>query len=149
MELILLEKVRNLGNLGDRVNVKPGYGRNYLLPNGKAVMATKENVAKFEERRAELEKKAADQVAAAEARAEKLVALGTVTMTGRAGDEGKLFGSIGAADIADALTAAGIEVAKREVLMPEGALRHTGEYQLTIHLHSDVDQEITLVVESE
>ena len=149
MEVILLEKVRNLGSLGDQVKVKSGYGRNFLLPKGKAVIASKENVAKFEERRAELEAKAAEQLAAAKARAEKLAALGSITIAARSGDEGKLFGSVAAGDIADALTAAGVEVAKLEVQMPEGAIRHTGEFVLTVQLHSDLGQEVTVQVVAE
>lgn len=149
MEVILLEKVRNLGGLGDQVKVKSGYGRNYLIPKGKAVMATKDNVAKFEERRAELEAKAAEQQAAAQGRAEKLAALGVVTIVARAGDEGKLFGSVTASDVADAVTAAGVEVSKSEVKMPEGALRHTGEFELQVHLHTDVAQNITVQVVAE
>jgi large subunit ribosomal protein L9 len=146
MEVILLEKVRNLGSLGDKVKVKSGYGRNFLMPKGMAVIASKENVAKFEERRAELEAKAAEQLAAAKARAEKLAALGSITITARAGDEGKLFGSVANSDIAEALTAAGVEVAKLEVQMPEGAIRHTGEFVLSVLVHSDVAQDVTVQV---
>ncbi len=149
MEVILLEKVRNLGGLGDQVKVKAGYGRNFLMPQGKAVIASKDNVAKFEERRAELEAKAAEQLAAAQARAEKLAGVGRVTITNRAGDEGKLFGSVAPQDVADAFTAAGVEVAKLEVLMPEGAIRHTGEHELNIQLHSDVVQAVTVEVVAE
>lgn len=149
MEVILLEKVRNLGALGDQVKVKSGYGRNYLIPNGKAVMATKENIAKFEERRAELEAKATEQLTAAQGRAEKLAGLGVVTIVGRAGDEGKLFGSVTAADVADAVTAAGVEVGRSEVKMPEGALRQIGEYELMVQLHTDVAQNITVQVVAE
>lgn len=149
MEVILLEKVRNLGGLGDQVKVKSGYGRNYLIPKGKAVMASKDNVARFEERRAELEAKAAEQLAAAQGRAEKLAGLGVVTIVARAGDEGKLFGSVTAADVADAVTVAGVEVGKSEVKMPEGALRQTGEFELQVHLHTDVAQNITVQVVAE
>jgi len=149
MEVILLEKVRNLGSLGDQVKVKSGYGRNYLIPKGKAVMATKDNVAKFEERRAELEAKANEQLAAAQGRAEKLAALGVVTIVARAGDEGKLFGSVTASDVADAVTAAGVEVAKSEVKMPEGALRQIGEFELMVQLHTDVAQNVTVQVVAE
>lgn len=149
MEVILLEKVRNLGGLGDQVKVKSGYGRNYLIPKGKAVMATKENVARFEERRAELEAKAGEQLAAAQSRAEKLAGLGVVTIVARAGDEGKLFGSVSASDVADAVTAAGVEVAKSEVKMPEGALRQIGEFELMVQLHTDVSQDITVQVVAE
>jgi len=149
MEVILLEKVRNLGGLGDQVKVKSGYGRNYLIPRGKAVMATKDNVAKFEERRADLEAKANEQLTAAQGRAEKLAGLGVVTIVARAGDEGKLFGSVTASDVADAVTAAGVEVAKSEVKMPEGALRQTGEFELMVQLHTDVTQNITVQVVAE
>lgn len=149
MDVILLEKVINLGNLGDQVKVKSGYARNFLLPKGKAVMATKDNVAKFEERRAELEAKAAEQLAAAQARAEKLAALGSVTIGARAGDEGKLFGSVTASDIADAVTAAGVEVAKSEVKMPEGPIRAIGEFELMVQLHTDVAQGVNVQIVAE
>lgn len=149
MEVILLEKVVNLGNLGDKVNVKPGYGRNFLIPTGKAVMATEENVAAFEARRAELEAKAAEQLSAAQARAEKLAALETVTIGANAGDEGKLFGSVTAADVADAITAAGAEVNKSEVKMPEGPIRQIGEYSIDVQLHTDVMQAVTVAVVAE
>jgi large subunit ribosomal protein L9 len=149
MEVILLEKVRNLGDLGEQINVKAGYGRNFLIPQGKAVMATKENVAKFEERRAELEAKAAEQLAIAEGRAAKLAELGAVTIAANAGEEGKLFGSISAGDIADAITAAGVEIAKSEVKLPEGSLRNTGEFELMIQLHTDVSQNVNVEVVAE
>lgn len=138
MQVILLDKIGNLGGLGDQVNVKSGYARNFLIPQGKAVMATKDNVAMFETRRAELEAKVAEQLAAAEARAEKVNALEGVSIASKAGDEGKLFGSIGTRDIADAITAAGVEVAKSEVRLPEGALRNIGEFEVSIQLHSEV-----------
>jgi large subunit ribosomal protein L9 len=146
MEVILLEKVRNLGALGETVKVRSGYGRNYLIPNGLAVMATKDNIAKFEARRAELEQKAADNLAKAQARAEKLAALGTITIGANAGDEGKMFGSVGTSDIADAITASGVEVARSEVKMPEGAIRMLGEYDIDVQLHGDVVQTIKLSV---
>ena len=149
MEVILLEKVRNLGDLGEQIKVKSGFGRNFLIPQGKAVMATRDNVAKFEERRAELEAKAAEKVAAAEARAAKLAELGNVTIEANAGEEGKLFGSIDAGNIADAITAAGAEVSKMEVKLPEGSIRHTGEFELTIQLHTDVTQNVTIEVIAE
>ena len=149
MDVILLEKVINLGNLGDQVKVKSGYARNFLLPKGKAVMATKDNVAMFEERRAELEAKEADQLSAAQARAEKLAALETITLGARAGDEGKLFGSVTAADIADAITAAGVEVAKSEVKMPEGPIRTIGEFEMMVQLHTDVAQAVNVQVVAE
>ena len=138
MQVILLDKIGNLGGLGDQVNVKSGYARNFLIPQGKAVMATKDNVAMFETRRAELEAKVAEQLAAAEARAEKVNSLEGVSIASKAGDEGKLFGSIGTRDIADAITAAGVEVAKSEVRLPEGALRNIGEFEVSIQLHSEV-----------
>lgn len=146
MEVILLEKVRNLGNLGDKVKVRSGYGRNFLIPNGKAVMATSDNLAKFEARRAELEKAASESLGVAQARAEKLAALADVTIAANAGEEGKLFGSVGTADIAEAITKAGVEVSKAEVKMPQGALRHTGEYSIDVAFHSDVVQAITVKV---
>ncbi|MBW3140534.1 50S ribosomal protein L9 [Ferrimonas balearica] len=138
MDVILLDKVAKLGGLGDKVTVKSGYARNYLLPQGKAVVANAANLEVFEARRAELEAKMAADLSAAEARAEKLAALEAVEIASKAGDEGKLFGSIGTRDIADALTAAGVEVAKAEVRLPEGALRQCGEYDIVIALHSDV-----------
>ncbi len=145
MEVILLEKIANLGNLGDKINVKGGYARNFLLPQGKATMATAENVAAFEARRAELEKAAAEKKAAAEARAAQLAEL-EVTITASAGDEGKLFGSIGTADIADALTASGVQVAKSEVRLPNGTIRQVGEYDVAVHLHTDVEATVKLIV---
>jgi large subunit ribosomal protein L9 len=148
MEVILLEKIANLGNLGDKVNVKSGYGRNYLLPQGKATAATAANIAAFEARRAELEKAAAEKKASAEARAAQLAEL-EVTITATAGDEGKLFGSIGTHDIADALTASGVEVAKSEVSevrLPNGTIRQTGEYDVAVHLHTDVEATVKLIV---
>lgn len=148
MEVILLEKVANLGNLGDKVTVKAGYGRNYLLPQGKATAATPENIAEFEARRAELERVAAEVLAAAEARAAQLADM-VVTITANVGEEGKLFGSIGTQDIADALSAAGTEVAKSEVRLPEGTIRQTGEYDIALQLHAEVDVDIKLVVTGE
>ena len=149
MQVILLDKIGNLGGLGDQVNVKSGYARNFLIPQGKVVMATKDNVAMFETRRAELEAKVAEQLAAAEARAETVNTLEGVTIASKAGDEGKLFGSIGTRDIADAITAAGVAVAKSEVRLPEGALRNIGEFEVSIQLHSEVfaTAKITIVAE--
>ena len=138
MEVILLEKVANLGDLGDKVNVKSGYGRNFLLPQRKATAATAANVAAFEARRAELEKAAAEKRAEAEVRAAQLSEL-EVTITANTGEEGKLFGSIGTHDIADALTASGVEVNRSEVRLPNGTIRQTGEYDVTVHLHTDVE----------
>lgn len=145
MEVILLEKIANLGSLGDKVNVKSGYGRNFLLPKGKATMATAENIEKFEARRAELEKLAAERKAQAEARAAKLNEL-EISITANAGDEGKLFGSIGTYDIAEALTSAGVEVNKSEVRLPNGTIRHTGEYEIALHLHTDVEATVKVIV---
>ncbi len=148
MEVILLEKVENLGNLGDRVNVKPGYGRNFLIPSGKATPATREHIKAFEERRAELEKTAAESLAVAEARLGKLMDM-TITIAAKAGEEGKLFGSVGAIDIAEAIVAAGVEIERSEVRLPEGAFRNIGEHKVHLHLHSDVDSEVTLIIEAE
>ena len=148
MEVILLEKVENLGSLGDRVHVKPGYGRNFLIPCGKATPATEDHVKAFEARRAELEKTAADALAEAEARREKIGDM-IITITAKAGDEGKLFGSIGTADIAAAIVADGVEVERSEVRLPEGAFRQLGEYRIQLHLHTDVNAELTLVIEAE
>lgn len=146
MDVILLDKIAKLGGLGDKVSVKAGYARNFLLPQGKAVVANAANLEVFEARRAELEAKLADELAAAQARADKLAALEGVEIASKAGDEGKLFGSIGTRDIADALTAAGVEVAKAEVRLPEGALRQTGEYDITIGLHTDVTATAKVVI---
>lgn len=148
MQVILLERVGKLGDLGDEISVKSGFGRNYLIPYGKAVPATKDNVAQFELRRAELEAAAAEKKAAAEARAVQLAAL-TVTIGSTAGDEGKLFGSIGTRDIADAITAAGAEISKSEVRLPEGVIRELGEYDITIQLHNDVSATVKLAVIAE
>ena len=146
MEVILLDKLAHLGGLGDKVKVRNGYARNYLLPQKKAVMATKENLAKFEAQRAELEAKIAAELKAAEDRAAKLAEIGTVTILAKAGDEGKLFGSIGTRDIADALNAAGCEIHKSEVRLPEGVLRSVGEYEIALQLHADVKSVIKLVI---
>jgi len=149
MEVILLERVGKLGDLGDKVTVKPGFGRNFLFPYGKAVPATAANLADFESRRAELEKAAAEQLAAANARAAKL-ADAEVTIAANAGEDGKLFGSVGTREIADSLNAAtGADVDKSEVRLPEGALRHTGEFELDVQLHSDVTVTIKVIVASE
>ena len=145
MQVILLEKIANLGNLGDQVNVKSGYGRNYLLPQRKAAPATAENIAAFEVRRAELEKVAAEKRAVAEARAAQLAAL-QITISAVAGDEGKLFGSVGTHDIADAITAAGVAVEKSEVRMPNGTIRNLGEFDVDVHLHSDVEVTVKVIV---
>jgi len=145
MDVILLEKVENLGGLGDKVAVKPGYGRNFLIPTGKAVAATKANLEAFEARRAELEKQAMEALAAAEARKAKIEEL-SVSIARKAGDEGRLFGSVGAADIAAAVTAAGVELERREVRLSDGPFHNTGEYEVQLHLHTDVDATLKLVV---
>ena len=146
MEVILLENISNLGGLGDKVNVKAGFGRNYLVPQGKAVPATESNIAEFEARRADLEAAAAATLAAAEARAEMINALGLITITANAGEEGKLFGSVGTRDIAEAVTTAGAEVDKSEVRLPEGALRDVGEYEIAIQVHGDVFAAVAIAV---
>jgi large subunit ribosomal protein L9 len=148
MEVILLEKVQNLGELGDKVRVKPGYGRNYLVPSGKATPATPENIALFEQRRAEFEKAQTERLGAAEARAEQLQDK-SVTLRAKAGTEGKLYGSVGTREIAEAITATGVELEKHEVLLPDGALRETGEHVVALHLHSDIDVTVTVTIEAE
>jgi len=146
MEVILLENIGNLGALGDKVMVKAGYGRNYLIPQGKAVPATEDNIARFEARRADLEAAAAAALAAARTRAEGINALGLVSIPANAGEEGKLFGSVGTRDIAEAVTRAGCEVDKSEVRLPEGALRELGEYEVAIQLHGDVTAHVAIAV---
>lgn len=148
MNVILLERVANLGDLGDAVKVKAGYGRNFLIPQGKAVPATPENVEKFETRRAELEQAASEKLSTAEARKDAINAL-TITLTQKAGEEGKLFGSVGTSDIANAITEAGVPVEKREVRLPTGPIRQIGEHNIEIELHSDVVANITIVVNPE
>jgi len=148
MELILLEKIKNLGNLGDIVKVRSGYGRNFLLPQGKAVAANEANKADFEARRAELEQKQADELARAESRAVRLKDI-SVIIAKRAGTEGKLFGSVGPADVAKAVTAAGVEIAKQEVTLPEGPMRMVGEYEVALQLHSDVKSGVKVTVVAE
>jgi len=147
MQVILLDKVENLGGLGDLVEVKPGYARNYLVPGRLAKMATKTNIEAFEASRAELEKEAAAKLALAQARADKLEGM-VVTIASKAGTEGKLFGSIGLSDIAAAVVEAGVEIEKREVRLPEGPLRNVGEFDIDLHLHSDVDAVVKVVVEA-
>lgn len=149
MEVILLEKMRNLGVLGDKVKVKSGFARNFLIPQGKAVYATKDNVAKFEQRRAEFEKVAAERNKEAIKKQKALNELSVITMVAKAGDEGKLFGSIGTRDIAEEITKAGVEVEKREVRLPEGALRMVGEYEITIELDSDITAIVKLNITPE
>lgn len=146
MEVILLENIGNLGALGDKVEVKAGFGRNFLIPQGKAVPATEAAIAEFEARRAELEAAAAGALAAAEKRAATINELDVITITANAGEEGKLFGSIGTRDIADAIIAAGCEVEKSEVRLPEGALRETGEYEIDVQVHGDVTATVNVAV---
>ncbi len=148
MEIILLEKVDNVGGIGDLVKVKSGYARNYLIPQGKATLATPDNKAKFEARRAELEAKAAQEVTEAKARAKRLEGH-VVRITAQAGSEGKLFGSIGTVDIAEALGKMGVEVERSEVRLTDGPLRVVGEHQVELHLHADVNVNVTVVVESD
>ncbi len=148
MQLILLQKVVNLGGLGDKVNVKPGYGRNYLIPYGKAVPATQANIAAFEAKRAEYEAKANQVLAEAEARKAKLEGA-TVTIPANASTEGKLFGSVGPRDIAEAFTAAGFPLEKDEVVLGEGPLRRTGEFDIEVRLHADVHTTVKVLVEAE
>jgi large subunit ribosomal protein L9 len=149
MEVILLENIGNLGALGDTVDVKSGYGRNFLIPQGKAVPATQDNVAKFETRRAELEAAAAETLAAAQARSDALMALDAVNIAATAGEEGKLFGSVGTRDIAEALTAAGCEVDKSEVRLPEGVIRELGEYEIMIQVHAEVSSSVAIHIVAE
>lgn len=150
MEIILLDKVANVGVLGDKVTVKSGYARNFLIPQGKAVFASAENVAAFEQRRAELEQQAAENLAAAEARKAQLDALEEgVTITHKVGDEGKLFGSVGTSDIVAACAAVGVEIAKSEVRLSEGAFRLVGDYEVVIHLHTDVETTLAIKIVGE
>ena len=137
MEVILLEKIANLGNLGDKVTIKAGYGRNFLIPQGKAVAATATKIAEFEARRAELEKSAAEKLTAAQARGDAISKL-EIVIEQKAGEEGKLFGSVGTQNIADAITAAGVAIARHEVRLPEGVIRHIGDYDIDITMHTDV-----------
>jgi len=146
MEIILLERVENLGSLGDKVTVKSGFGRNFLMPQGKALPATAANLAEFEAKRAELEKAQTEKLAAANARKDKIDVLGTLTISHLAGEEGKLFGSVGTNDIANAITNAGVDVSKSEVRLSDGAFHAVGEYEVGIHLHSDVDVIVTIAI---
>ncbi len=148
MEVILLQKIANLGEIGDRVKVKPGFGRNYLLPGGKATLATAENIAKFESRRAELESKASAELASARSRAAALEGF-TLSIAAKAGNEGKLFGSIGTSDIAEACLKAGHAIERAEVRLPGGPIRTVGEHTISLHLHSDVDVPVQLTVIAE
>ncbi len=145
MELILLQRVANLGNFGDRVKVKPGYGRNSLLPQGKATVATAENIAKFEARRAELEKAAQQELSSAQARAEKLEGV-KLSLSAKSGGEGKLFGSVGTTDITEALNKAGHKIERSEVRLPQGPIRQAGEHVVHLHLHTDVTVELPVVI---
>ncbi len=146
MEVILLENIGNLGGLGDKVDVKAGFGRNYLIPQGKAVPATGDNIAQFEARRAELEAAAAAALTAAQGRADAINGLGLVSIPANAGEEGKLFGSIGTRDIAEAVSAAGCKIDKAEVRLPEGALRELGEYEVNIQVHGEVTAMVAIAV---
>jgi large subunit ribosomal protein L9 len=148
MEIILLQKVANLGNIGDRVKVKAGYGRNFLLPQGKATLATADNIAKFEVRRSELEQAAGEELGKAQARATKLQGF-KLSLTAKAGGEGKLFGSVGTSDIAEATRKAGFDVERSEVRLPHGPIRPAGEHVVQLHLHTDVtvDLPVTIVAE--
>ncbi|SIT72471.1 LSU ribosomal protein L9P [Ectothiorhodosinus mongolicus] len=148
MEVILLEKVENLGNLGDKVRVRSGYARNFLLPKGKAKFATEANIAEFEARRAELEKMAAESLATAEARRDKFEAA-SISITALVGGEGKLFGSIGPGDVAEAAQAAGLDLEKREVRMPDGPLRMAGEFEIALQLHTDVKATLKVTITAE
>ena len=148
MELILLEKVQNLGDLGDKVKVKPGFGRNYLVPRGKAVPATEKNIAHFEARRAELEKAAQERLESAQSRSSRLADV-VVNISANASEEGKLYGSIGPREIADAVTALGQELLKSEVIMGEGPIRFVGEHDVLIQLHADVETQIKVIVNPE
>lgn len=148
MDVILLEKVANLGDLGDKVSVKPGYARNFLLPKGKAKSATPENLKEFEERRAELERIAAETLAAAQARADQIATV-KLEIAHQAGEEGKLFGSVTGAEISKAITDAGVEVAKSEIRLPDGPLRELGDHEVTIQLHTDVSCDVAVVVVAE
>ena len=148
MEIILLQKVDNVGGIGDKVRVKSGYARNYLIPQGKATLATPANLAKFEARRAELEAKAAGELGAAQARAKKLEGL-VLKITMQAGAEGKLFGSVGTVDISEEIGKRGIEVERSEVRLPDGPLRVAGDHVVQVHLHTDVDVELKVVIEAQ
>lgn len=145
MEVILLEKIANLGNLGDKVSIKAGYGRNYLVPKGKAVPATAQKIAEFEARRAELEKAAADKLNAAQAQADKLSKL-EIVIAHKAGDEGRLFGSVGTPNIAEAIIKLGGIVEKQQIRLPNGTIRHVGDYDIDISLHTDVTVTISVKV---
>ncbi len=148
MEVILLEKIANLGNLGDKVTIKSGYGRNYLVPQGKAVAATAKKIAEFEARRAELEKAAAEKLSAAQKLGNELSKL-QIIITHKAGDEGRLFGSVGTHNIAEAITEAGIAIEKQQIRLPHGTIRHIGDYPIDINLHSDVIVTLSIKIAAE
>lgn len=148
MNVILLDKVDNLGDIGDLVNVKPGYGRNFLLPQGKAALATKQNLAEFEARRADLEKAAAEELSSAKARAGLIEGMSLVIQA-NVGSEGKLFGSVGPIDITEAFEKVGVEIARAEVRMPEGPIHETGDFAIGLHLHTDVNVEVSVKVVAE
>ena len=149
MQVILLEKFGKLGDIGDKVKVKAGYGRNYLIPQGKAVFATEKNIEVFDSRRAELEANARERLDSAQIRASKLAEIGTVKIKAIAGDEGKLFGSIGPKEIEQAIIGAGGEVTRSEINLPEGSFRSLGSFEVDIKVHSDIVQTISLVIESQ
>ena len=148
MEVILLEKVANLGGIGDRVKVRPGYGRNFLLPQGKATVATAKNIAAFEARRADLERKQADELKAAEGRAEQVRQL-VLRVTAKAGPEGKLFGSLGTVDIAESATKSGVPLLRSEIRLPGGPIRTVGTHEVDVHLHADLTVSLKVEVVSE
>ena len=149
MEVILLENIENLGTLGDKVSVKSGFARNYLVPHGMAKMATAANLAEFEARRAELEKAVADALSESQAKQQAIEALGTLEIVAKVGSEGKLFGSVGTTDIVDLIAAAGVVVEKRDIRLPDGAIRITGEHVIDIHVHADVDTSVTISIVGE
>ncbi len=149
MEIILLDKISGLGDLGDKVAVKPGYGRNFLIPSGKAIPATKANLVAFEARRAELEKEAAAKLATAESRKAAVDGLDGITISHKAGEEGKLFGSVGTVDISKACTDAGVAVEKNEVRLPDGPMRATGEFEVVLHFHPDVNANLKVIIVAE
>ncbi len=148
MNVILLDNVENLGGIGDLVSVKAGYGRNYLLPQGKAALATKENLTEFEARRADLEKAAAEDLTAAKAR-EELIQGMELVISANVGPEGKLFGSVGPIDIAEAFSKVGVEAQRSEIRMPEGPIHEVGEFKIGVHLHTDINVEVTVIVVAE
>ncbi len=149
MEVVLLEKIGRLGDIGDTVKVKAGFGRNFLVPQGKAVYATKKNLEIFESRRADLEKQEAEKLKVAQERSEKIASLGVIKITAVVGEEGKLFGSVGAREIEEAIKLIGGEVGKNEINLPDGAYKQVGEYSVDIQLHSDITVSVGILIESE